>query len=78
MRNKTLQSVHPETDNKPDCSTQLRNQSYKPNSSIGQERDWALTGDATPSSDITGIVVGEDEVGSRETSGSDCVREGNW
>lgn len=36
-----------------------------------------LTGDATPSSDKAGLIVGEDKVVRRETSGLDGVREGD-
>lgn len=39
--------------------------------------DWALTVEASPSSDVAGIVMREDEASSRETSSHDGVREGD-
>lgn len=36
---------------------------------------WALTVDATPSSDVAGLVMGQDEAGSGETSSHDGVSE---
>lgn len=37
--------------------------------------DCALTIEATPSSDVAGLVVGEDESSSGQTSSRDGVRE---
>lgn len=37
----------------------------------------ALTVDATPSGDVAGLVVGEEEAGNRETCSHDGVREGD-
>lgn len=42
-----------------------------------EEGDCALTVEATPSSDVAGRVMGEDEASSRETSSHDGVREGD-
>lgn len=39
--------------------------------------DSALTVEATPSSDIAGLIVGEGGASSRNTSRHDGVREGN-
>lgn len=42
-----------------------------------EERDWALTIEATPSSDVAGLIMGKDEASSGETSSHDGIREGN-
>jgi len=42
-----------------------------------EEGDGALTVDAAPSSDVAGLVVGEEEASSGETSSHDAVGEGD-
>lgn len=38
---------------------------------------WAFTVKATPSSDVTGVIMGKDEAGSGETSSHNVVIEGD-